>query len=152
MAALRSVAGGRALLFERLVDWNPEEREAKPFILHDREHLKASVRIELERLLSTRRSRTDCRIETKPCTVLDYGIPDNANICPADPDERQRLADQIAIAIAAFEPRLKAASVKLLQASERGNRLIAEVVATLTVDALQEPLSFSIPVGDRHER
>jgi|AGTN01.1.fsa_nt_gi type VI secretion system lysozyme-related protein len=152
MAGPRPVAGGRALLFERLVDLEPGLREARPFILHDRAGVKASVRVELERLLSTRLSQPPSELAQRQRTTMDYGIPDGANVSPADPDGRTLLAAQIAAAIKAFEPRLADPAVRLAQAAGRGDRLIAEIDATLAIEGLLEPISFTIPLGNDHER
>lgn len=152
MAGPRPVAGGRALLFERLVDLEPGLREARPFILHDRTGLKASVRAELERLLSTRLSLPPSELAQRQRSAVDYGIPDGANISPADPDGRVLLAGHIAAAIQAFEPRLQQPSVRLVQSADRGDRLIAEIDASLSIEDSLEPISFTIPLGDIHER
>ena len=152
MAGLRPVAGGRALLFERLVDLEPGLREARPFILHDRAGMKASVRAEVERLLSTRLSLPPSDLAQRQRTTIDYGIPDGANISPADPDGRLLLASQINAAIKVFEPRLIDPAVRLVQPTDRGDRLIAEIDANLAIEGLLEPISFTIPLGDAHER
>ena len=152
MAGPGRVEGGRALLFERLIDLEPGLREARPFVLHDRAGLKASVRAELERLLSTRLSVPPSRLAQRQRSTVDYGIPDGATVSPADPDGRAQLAAQIAAAIAAFEPRLLRPVVQLVQTSDQGNRLFAQIDATLAIPALLEPVSFTIPLGNDHER
>lgn len=152
MAGPRPVAGARALLFERLVDQEPGLREARPFILHDRAGLKDSVRAELGRLLSTRLSLAPSELTQRQRSTVDFGIPDGANISPADPDGRTLLAAQITAAIRAFEPRLMDPAVRLVQAADRRDRLIAEIDATLAVEDLLEPVSFTIPLGNDHER
>lgn len=148
MAGPRPVEGGRALLFERLVDVEPGRREARPFVLHDRAGVKASVASELERLLSTRVPVPAAELERRERTTIDYGIPDGALAAPGDPEARKRLADQIAAAIRAFEPRLAEPSVELRLAGDRGDALTAEISGTLAVAGLIEPVSFSIALGD----
>lgn len=152
MAGPRPVEGGRALLFERLVDLEPGLREARPFVLHDRAGLKASVRAELERLLSTRLSMPPADLAQRTRSTVDWGIPDGATISPADPDGRARLAGHIADSIRAFEPRLIDPRVQLLQAADRGDRLIAQIDAALMIADILEPIGFTIPLGDEHER
>lgn len=147
MAGLRPVAGGRALLFERLVDLEPGRPEVRPFILHDRTGLKASVAIELERLLSTRLSLPPADLERRERTTLDYGIPDGAVIAPADSESRKVLAAQIEAAILAFEPRLIDPHVTLRQTSDRNDTLVADIAAQLEISGLLEPVSFAIPLG-----
>lgn len=152
MAGLRPVTGGRALLFERLVDQEPGLREARPFILHDRAGLKSSVRAELGRLLSTRLSQAPSELTQRQRSTVDYGIPDGANVSPADPEGRLVLATQITAAIQAFEPRLIDPVVRLVQGTDRGDRLVAEIDASLAIEGLLEPISFTIALGNYHER
>lgn len=152
MAGPRPVAGGRALLFERLIDMEPGLREARPFVLHDRAGLRLSVQAELERLLSTRLAVPPSQLTARQRSTVDYGIPDGATVSPADPDGRAVLAGQIAAAIKAFEPRLLDPQVTLAPASDRGDRLIARIDANLMVADLLEPVSFTLPLGNEHER
>ena len=150
MAGRSPVEGGRALLFERLVDLEPDWREAKAFILHDRAGMKASVAAELERLLSTRAPLPAAALAGCERSTIDYGIPDACVITPADPGDRATLARQIADAIGTFEPRLVGPVVELRLAGGRGDALIADISGHLAVDDLLEPVSFAIALGEHH--
>mgnify|MGYP001809593406 FL=1 len=152
MAGPRPVEGGRALLFERLVDLEPGQGEARPFVLHDGPGLRESVRTELERLLSTRLSLPPGDLAHRHRSTIDYGIPDGAVISPADPLGRALLAEQIATAIRSFEPRLLEPAVSLHTQPERGESLIAEIAGHLDLGPLLEPICFAIPLGNDHER
>lgn len=152
MAGLQPIEGGRALLFERLIDMEPGQREGKPFILHDRNGLMRSVATELERLLSTRLSVPPHELDKRQRSTLDYGIPDGAAVSPADPQGCLVLAAQIQATIIAFEPRLQDPLVELRPLPARGNALIANISAHLVIDGLLEPVSFAIPLGAGDER
>ncbi|MBR9972007.1 type VI secretion system baseplate subunit TssE [Magnetospirillum sulfuroxidans] len=152
MAGLQPIEGGRALLFERLIDGEPGQREGKPFILHDRNGLMRSIATELERLLSTRLSVPPRALEKRQRGTLDYGIPDGAIISPADPQGCLVLAAQIQAAIVVFEPRLQDPLVSLRPVATQGNALIADIAAHLVIDGLLEPVSFAIPLGAGDER
>lgn len=147
MSALAPVEGGRALLFERLVDLAPGQGEARPFVLHDRDGLKTSLAFELERLLSTRVPVAIEVLTGRQRTTIDYGIPDGALTVPADPTGRQRLAEQVRAAIAAFEPRLLDPQVNLRLAEGRGDALVAEISGWLDMAGQREPVSFAVPLG-----
>lgn len=146
MAALAAVEGGRALLFERLVDLAPGQREPMPFILHDRDGLKASLAFELERLLSTRVPVAVDVLAGRERSTVDYGIPDGALTTPADPEARGRLATQIVQAIAAFEPRLAEPVVAMRLMDGRGDALVAEISGWIVMDGQREPVCFAIPL------
>src|SRR4029077_11608679 len=83
-------AGARILLFDRLVDTEPEsQKEVRPLRILDKAGLKESVRRELGRLLNTR-----CPIPLAPLaerTVINYGIPDFSSLSPHSMDDRNRL-------------------------------------------------------------
>ena len=147
MAALAAVEGGRALLFERLVDLDPGRSEAQAFILHDRTGLMASVRFELERLLSTRVPVPVEVLAGRERTTVDYGIPDGALVTPGDPECRARLGDHIRAAIAAFEPRLGQPSVTVRLAGGRGDAVVADISGFLDMAGQREPVSFAVAIG-----
>lgn len=144
MGGARPVEGGRALLFERLVDLEPGRGEAAPFLLHDRDGLKASVAFELERLLSTRAPLAAEAMAGRERTTIDYGIPDWAVVSPGDGQSRTRFAAQIAEAVRAYEPRLAEPKVTLRQVPERGDALVCEISGLLAIGSLMEPVSFAL--------
>jgi len=144
MAGLRPVDGGRALLFERLVDLTPATGERQPFVFHDRQGVMDSVAGELERLLATRLSRPETVPPEAERTTLDYGIPDAAGLAPADQDGRAALAAAIAAAVRVFEPRLVEPRVTLRPDPAHSDALVAVIEAGLGCGGGIEPVSFSL--------
>ena len=143
----KPVEGGRALLFERLSDSEPRSREeeAQPFRVHDVRALKESVRQELARLLNTRR-----HLRTEPggggMTVLDYGLPDFSPLSASSGDDQNRLAAEVAAAVAAFEPRLSDVRVRVERLRGEDRALLLRVEGRLAVGTLAEPVSFPVLV------
>ena len=145
----KPVEGGRALLFERLVDSEPRSREeeAQPLRVHDREELKESVRRELARLLNTRSSvPSHLLLGAQERTVLDYGIPDFSSLSAQSGDDQNRLARIIAQAITAFEPRLRDVQVLVERVRANDRALLLRINAVLAVGLLAEPVSFPVLV------
>jgi len=145
----KPVAGGRALLFERLADAEPRspEEEAQPFRVLDVRALKESVRRELSRLLNTRRHpRAGGGGEM---TVLDYGLPDFSSLSAGSGDDQRRLAAAVAAAVAAFEPRLRDVRVRVERVAGADRALALRVEAVLSVGLVAEPVSFPVLVRAR---
>jgi type VI secretion system protein ImpF len=145
----KPVEGGRALLFERLADTEPRSREeeAQPFRVLDVRALKESVRRELGRLLNTRRhARKGSGAGEEGMTVLDYGLPDFSPLSASSGDDQNRLAAEVAAAVAAFEPRLSGVRVRAerLQAEDRA--LLLRIEGRLSVGRVAEPVSFTVLV------
>lgn len=143
----KPVRGGRALLFERLADSDPQagEEEARPFRVHDVQALKVSVGRELGRMLNTRRHgrRGEGGDEM---TVLDYGVPDFSSLSAASGEDQRRLAETVAAAVAAFEPRLRDVRVRVERLRQEDHALLLRVEARLAVGTLAEPVSFPVLV------
>ncbi|MFD2233139.1 type VI secretion system baseplate subunit TssE [Phaeospirillum tilakii] len=134
-------------MFERLVDLAPGEGESQPFLLHDRDGLKASVAAELAALLSTRLSRPLALPPGQDRTTLDYGIPDAAGLAPGDAEGRAAFAAEIQAAILAFEPRLETPRVTLSPDPARSDGLMARIEAHLRCGDEMEPVSFALALG-----
>ncbi len=134
----------RAPLFERLVDRDPKSRrELRPSRTFDRGLLKASIRRELQRLLSTRSSLPANQTAGRELTVIDYGIPDFSTVFPKNQADRVRLAAVIRRAIEVFEPRLSQVSVRIEPLPEDHLKLIGAIRGVLVVDEVAEPISFA---------
>lgn len=104
MAAFRQRS--RAPLLDRLASQDEAgSARARGF---DRQALSESVREELLRLLNTRRAP---RSRLKQMTVIDYGIVDWSGLYADRSEDRLKLAREIRLAIAHFEPRLQLAEV-----------------------------------------
>ncbi|WP_313177383.1 type VI secretion system baseplate subunit TssE [Massilia sp.] len=76
----------------------------------DADGLRASVGAELLRLLNGRSASG----RSEGLSVPDYGIPDWTALYAANADDRQRLANGVARAVRAFEPRLRAPQAEVL--------------------------------------
>jgi type VI secretion system protein ImpF len=145
----KPIEGGRALLFERLTDAEPRSRkeEAQPFRVNDVRALKESVRRELGRLLNTRRhARSGSGAGEDGLTVLDYGLPDFSPLSASSGDDQNRLAAEVAAAIAAFEPRLSGVRVRVERLHGEDRALLLRVEGHLAVGSLSEPVSFPVLV------
>jgi type VI secretion system protein ImpF len=145
----KPVEGGRALLFERLVDSEPRSREeeAQPFRILDVRALKESVRRELARLLNTRRhTRRGEQNDGEEMTVIDYGLPDFSSLSASSGDDQNRLAAVVAAAVTAFEPRLEGVRVHVERLRQEDRALLLRVEARLSIGTVAEPVSFPILV------
>ncbi|HYK01918.1 MAG TPA: type VI secretion system baseplate subunit TssE [Thermoanaerobaculia bacterium] len=131
----------RSPLFDRLVDSNRYEHEARPLRTLDRAGLKLSVRRELELLFNTRSPVPAHRL-TSDRTVIDYGIPDFGTFSPRNADDRDRLADVLRRAAVAYEPRLSDIRVRVVPVEGDAMQLVARIEAMLLVDGVREPVSF----------
>jgi len=138
-------SGARALLFDRLVDTEPEsQKEVKPLRTLDKNGLKASIRRELGRLLNTR-----CPMPLTPTderTVINYGIPDFSWLSLYNGDHRARLASWIRDAIVAYEPRLADVQVTVDPPMKSERSLTAKIEANLRIETIREPVAFTVVV------
>lgn len=136
------MAGARALLFERLVDQQPSQREeAEPFRVLTRVGLRESVRREVERLLNTRCPFPDGFLPGQR-TVADYGLPDFSHLSPASDEDRFEMAGAIVRAIEAYEPRLRRVRVHIEPDTDNRNRGLGCIEAQLVMGEVLEPVSF----------
>jgi type VI secretion system protein ImpF len=142
----KPIEGGRALLFERLVDehFNSDEDESQPFRVHDVDGLKASVRRELVRLLNTRCSVPSHLLGAEERTTLDYGIPDFSSLSARSGDDQKHIAEVVAATITAFEPRLRGVRVEAERSAEGVRSIRLRLSARLVVGAHAEPVNFNL--------
>ncbi|MDA8486307.1 type VI secretion system baseplate subunit TssE [Pseudomonas resinovorans] len=143
-----SDAGLLAPLFERLA---AQADEAPAF---DRESLAESVRLELVRLLNTRRATTR---SGRPLTILDYGIGDWSALQAHRGDDRRQLVRDIRAAVQHFEPRLQLTSVEADPAPGQPQRLRIRLGGSLRSGQRTWPAAFIIDNEEeglevRHER
>jgi len=140
----------RMPLFDRLVDRDPTlRRELHPLRTLDRGGLKESIRRELERLLNTRSSLPADRLAARERSSIDYGVPDFSMFSAASFADRQRLAEIVRRAIAAYEPRLAGVRVHLEHAGD-DFRLIGRIEAMLLTGRVAQPVHFDtvLQLGD----
>ncbi|MFY0565823.1 type VI secretion system baseplate subunit TssE [Archangium lansingense] len=91
------------LLLDRGEDAGPPEAL-------DEEELRASVRLEVARVLSTRCTLTLAQAESlapEERSALDYGLPDLGSLSLESPADARRLERLVTLAVKAFEPRLR---------------------------------------------
>jgi len=132
----------RMPLFDRLVDRDPTlRRELRPLRTLDRGGLRESVRRELERLLNTRSSLPADRLAARERSSIDYGVPDFSMFSAASFADRQRLAEIVRRAIAAYEPRLAGVRVHL-EIPRDDFRLFGRIEAVLLTGRVPEPVHF----------
>lgn len=133
----------RAPLFDRLVDLEPwVPREPRPQRTLDRAALRESIRRELTMLFNTRCPLPTDRLEDRPLTVLEYGVPDFSGFSPRNVEDRRRLATLLTRAVAAYEPRLARVWVEVEATSGDDTALACTVCGELRVDGVAEPVAF----------
>ncbi len=146
----RRISGLRALLFERLVDEghpDPQEPAAPPDRLLDREALRASIGIELDRLFNTRAPVDAATLDQRQRSTIDYGIPDLSLYSANDPEAVVKLARHLTAAVEVYEPRLDQPKVKVVPDPDRSGKLIAEIAGTLPLGDEVESVSFRLRLG-----
>lgn len=111
MSGPRLLPGAPVPLFERLVDGVADGDGSAPSL--DRDGLILSIAAEISSLLNTRLPRPRAALAGRARTVLDYGVPDLSAFQPFDNERETELVGELAVAIAAFEPRLIAPKVRL---------------------------------------
>lgn len=139
----------RAPLFDRLTDLDPGSAgEPRPLRTLNRTGLRESIRRELGRLLNTRSSLPVDELAARPeLTVLEYGIPDLSAYSAGDGDHQRLLADVVARAIAAFEPRLREVRVAVVRLEDDQRSLRLRIDAVLAADEVAAPVSFPALMG-----
>jgi type VI secretion system protein ImpF len=140
MADSRNTGGARALLFERLVKLESQQKE--PFRILTREELWNSVCRELGQLLNTRCPVPLHLLGEEERTVINYGIPDFTSLSPQNTSDRQLIANIIGQTIAAFEPRLRNVRVSVEKFDGDERTLHVTVDADLLTDAVVEMRSY----------
>ncbi len=138
-------------LFDRLIDLDPTtQREKRPLRTLGREDLLESVRLELERLFSTRSGFPGRRLEGLPLTVIDYGIPDFGWTSAASTEDREYFAAALAESVRAFEPRLAEPKVILEPAPRGEDGLVCRIEGRLLTGEAAEPVAFMTSFAARH--
>jgi type VI secretion system protein ImpF len=153
MANSPTPVSARAPLFDRLVDYEPRQpTEPQPRSTLSRGELHASVRREVERLLTTRCPIPASELDDRTRSVVDYGVPDGALSSPHSQRDLQRLEQLFSHTISAFEPRLRQVRVTLERCGSDHTALVAHVEAVLVVASMHEPMTFPVVVQDDARR
>lgn len=143
----------RRPLFDRLVDAEPWEhhdlgsaggRTVERTL--DKRGVLESIRRELMRLFGTRSPRLFSELEEldRVRTVLDYGIPEVAQLSPARPEDRERLAEVLRRTVEAYEPRLRHVTVDVERIPEQPQALAIRIGGELRVESVWEPVWFPV--------
>lgn len=141
----KSTEGARALLFDRLVDFDPASQvEQQPLRVLDAEGLRQSVHRELERLLNTRSPTPPEELESKEWTVLDWGLADYTGWYTRSAPAQLRLARLIEATIRAFEPRLIDPTVRVERQDPNDRTLAVWIEGSLRIGTLLEPVAFPL--------
>jgi type VI secretion system protein ImpF len=147
----QSASFARASLLDRLVDENPKAiREPKPFRVQDRGQLRESLRRDLEWLLNTRCPRPERELVWTDRGTLDYGVPDFGTFFTANPEDWRRIAEIVAKTVRIYEPRLRQVRVETLPSKDIKEVSIV-LSGVLTVDGMEEPVSFPVRISRRGE-
>lgn len=141
----KPIKGAKALLFERLVDEDPQRKfEGQPFRIYDAADLRLSVQRELSRLLNTRCPLPVKSVDPLARTIIDYGIPDFSFMSAASTTDALELARLLENAISAYEPRLRQVHVEIHPALNNQSAVMGVISAMLTVGSINEPVSFPL--------
>ena len=113
----------RASLLDRLRDQSPDRHQRSG--RQQLRELVASVQTQLESLLNT---RWCCRVidenyDELGRSLLNYGIPDFANLTVATPEGQQVFREALVEAIRAHEPRFINVAVEIVEVEEATRRL-----------------------------
>lgn len=141
----KPIKGAKALLFERLVDHDPQTPgEQQPFRMYGVGILRASVGQELIRLLNTRCPRIRGPVDETDRTILDYGIPDFSHMAATSDTDAHELARILERAIAAYEPRLRHVRVTITPSKNSQTGVTGLIEGMLVVGMINEPVSFPL--------
>lgn len=145
----------RLPLFDRLTDLEPlAPSEPQPLRALTRPQLLESIRRELSALLNTRCPVPIAELVERPRSVIDYGLTELTWVGPMAPEDRKRLELLIERAVAAFEPRLRGARIRIGEYDQASGALACEIDAELVTETLREAVSFPIAIhnakGSQH--
>ncbi len=130
-------------IFERLTDERPSVKKESAYErLTGLPEFTASVLMDLEALLNTRRSDDDLNPDFPEAndSVLSYGVADFTSMSSADPSERERMRRSIERAICLFEPRLSHVEVTLSEWDSGITAIRLRIEALLRIGPDPEPV------------
>ncbi len=143
MNELRPRPGAPAPLFTRLIDNQPDQaHEAHPLRTLDRDGLLASLKSELDGLVTTRVPLNARAWLAQPKTVAIYGLPDFADLSPQNPNHRDLVKQVVAEAVHHFEPRLRDPEVRVSPRKGPPGRFQVLLTGQMLLADLVEPISF----------
>ncbi|MFV0389451.1 MAG: type VI secretion system baseplate subunit TssE [Pyrinomonadaceae bacterium] len=132
-------------IVDRLIDLEPEyTSEISKSSSQDLKELKQSVRRDIEWLLNSRHPFKDLPeglVELRSSLAL-YGIPDFTGKSSKDPNNRNRLLQDIEDAVRIFEPRLVDVKVIFEETDMVKRGVSFKIEALLRVEPTPEPVVF----------
>lgn len=139
----------RVALFDLLAGCQDEN-----FKLDDPHKIEESIRLELERLLNTRRT---LREHSGPATIIDYGVGDWSTLYADREEDHRVLIRDMRTAIANFEPRLHLETVEVDTLPGQRSKMTLRLNGHVRGLAKVSGMSFVLNLGEggfevRHER
>lgn len=132
-------------VLDRLIDLDPRTTQEAPQSRNQvLRELKMSVRRDLEELLNTRRRpfRPPGRLDEVQNSILDYGIPDMADVNLGSNSGREQFRRAVERAIRAGEPRFKTVKVELVDKGGDDRTMKFRIEALLWADPAPEQVAF----------
>ena len=142
----REVAAALMPLFDRL---GQEPDESLDGILLDSSGLMASLQRDLGRLLNTRNGLTIADFLSSEPDVLQDGLPDVSGLWPSSKLDRDRLAEVVTHALAAFEPRLTKLLVEVTAVPEAPAVARVHLAAAVQVGRQLRRVDFRLAMDAR---
>jgi type VI secretion system lysozyme-related protein len=139
----------RVALFDLLARGEEDDFDAV-----DPRRIVESIRLELERLLNTRRTR---RTHGVIPSIIDYGVSDWSTLYADREEDHRVLIRDVRGAITRFEPRLALETVEVQAVPGQRSRMTVRVIGHVRGLDLAPSMSFVMSQGDggfevRHER
>lgn len=145
----KRLIGAKPLLFDRLVDLEPEiMHESHQILTFD--GVLRSVVIEVARILNTRQSARKKVYEQLSKNSdnfglpIMFGIPDFTSLDPADKKQRWRICLICERALSVFEPRLKQIKVIVERFDQQKQHLYVQISGVLALQKIQDKVTFPI--------
>lgn len=104
-----------------------------------------SIRMELERLLNTRRT---VRKHTAPASVIDYGINDWSALYGDREEDRRALMRDVRLSVEHFEPRLRITALDAQAIPGQRRSLLLRIAGQLRHGTDVQPLEFVMTLGE----
>jgi len=134
-------------VLDRLIDLDPRSQTEAPLTRAESlRRMRAAVRRDLEWLLNSRRIASPPPPELAELnrSLYVFGLPDISSVHLANPNEQQRLLQNIERLIDTFEPRLRQVRVSRIDQDGLHNfqRMNFRIEGLLQMDPAPEPVSF----------
>jgi type VI secretion system protein ImpF len=111
--------------------------------------LKQAIRLDLERLLNSRRRVTTWPAQLRELarSLVNYGLPDLAGLNASNAESREELRRTLETVIRTFEPRLSNVRVHLLENAESLDRTLRfRIEALVRIEPVAEPVAYDSTV------